>query len=404
MSGPLLTVAEHGASLAEPHVTPPSLLILGTDAVLAAAPATPVQLAHACQMAGFRAVIPASWGDELIAERALRRMAAAAAPLLQCSCPLVARRFASHTELAPLMFCSVAPPVATALYLRAVYAPASVHITFVGSCPSGADPSIDEWLTLDALSERFLARGIRTTAQPTEFDSVLPPDRRRHFSEPGGVPARNALHLVPAPADVIELSTQDFAVDLAQHLLANSRSLINVAPALGCACSGATHAVTPEAARVHVREQEPPRAPTPVVDHALVASIESTPVRDAGAAVERRTVPAAAAPAPSVAPERATEAGVLLVEAPRRRTPSPSTPTRAVLGAMPQSRSSGRQLPRAYVARRRTPRGMRQSGVRRQEAVLGQPGWWRRPRWMLLVAAAVAAAIAVTWLVVLAVR
>jgi hypothetical protein len=46
-------------------VTSPSLVILGTDAVLAAAPATPVQLAHACLAAGYGAAVPASWGDEL---------------------------------------------------------------------------------------------------------------------------------------------------------------------------------------------------------------------------------------------------------------------------------------------------------------------------------------------------
>ena len=45
-------------------MTVPSVLILGTDAVLAAGPATPVQLVHACRAAGYDAVIPASWGDE----------------------------------------------------------------------------------------------------------------------------------------------------------------------------------------------------------------------------------------------------------------------------------------------------------------------------------------------------
>jgi hypothetical protein len=386
-------------------VTPPSLLILGTDAVLAAAPATPVQLAHACQVAGFRAVIPASWGDELIAERALQRMAVTAAPMLQCSCPLVASRFAAHAELASMMFCSVAPPVATALYLRAVYAPAQIHITFVGACPSGSHASIDEWLTLEALSARLVERGIRTTAQPTEFDSVLPPDRRRHFSEPGGVPARNALHLVPAPADIIELPAQDFAVDLAQHLLANSRSLINVAPALGCACSGAAHAVAPEVARARVREHEPPRAPSPIVDHSLAVPIEAAHAREATTpSAPRAPAPQPFSPAAPVSQATATESAVALAESARRRSPpAGSPPSRAVLGTMPQSRTAGRQLPRAYVARRRTPRGTRQSGVRRQEAMLGIAGGWRRPRWLLLGAAAAVALVVVIWLIVRAV-
>ena len=50
------------------------IVILGTDALLAASPATPVQLAHACLRAGFANVIPASWGDELIAAAVLRRL------------------------------------------------------------------------------------------------------------------------------------------------------------------------------------------------------------------------------------------------------------------------------------------------------------------------------------------
>ena len=50
------------------------IVILGTDTLLAALPATPVQLAHACLRAGFANVVPASWGDELIAAAVLRRL------------------------------------------------------------------------------------------------------------------------------------------------------------------------------------------------------------------------------------------------------------------------------------------------------------------------------------------
>ena len=40
----------------------PSIVILGTDAILAALPATPIQLAHACLRIGYQHVVPASWG------------------------------------------------------------------------------------------------------------------------------------------------------------------------------------------------------------------------------------------------------------------------------------------------------------------------------------------------------
>src|SRR5207248_6336477 len=103
-----------------------TLVILGTDAMLAAQPATAVQLAQACQQAGFSAAIPASWGDELIASHVLRRvMDAGDAPCVQCSCPVVAHRLlAAGGELAPSLISTVSPPVALARYLRTISRPA----------------------------------------------------------------------------------------------------------------------------------------------------------------------------------------------------------------------------------------------------------------------------------------
>ena len=69
------------------------IVILGTDALLAASPATPVQLAHACLRAGFANVVPASWGDEILAAAVLRRLPNfGAGPVIQCTCPIVAHR------------------------------------------------------------------------------------------------------------------------------------------------------------------------------------------------------------------------------------------------------------------------------------------------------------------------
>src|SRR6201985_3982073 len=79
------------ASPPPPQAVP--IIILGTDALLAALPASPVQLAHACLRAGFANVIPASWGDELIAAAVLRRLPQFGnGPVIQCSCPIVAHR------------------------------------------------------------------------------------------------------------------------------------------------------------------------------------------------------------------------------------------------------------------------------------------------------------------------
>src|SRR4051812_38272089 len=91
----------------------PSIAILGADALLAALPATPIQLAHACALVGYHVVIPASWGDELIAVATMRALRDhAQRPAIQCSCPFVAHRLlAVGTDLRPFLVSLVAPPV-----------------------------------------------------------------------------------------------------------------------------------------------------------------------------------------------------------------------------------------------------------------------------------------------------
>src|SRR6185503_21358900 len=81
----------------------PAVAIIGNDAVLAAAPATPVQLAHACLRRGFTVAVPASWGDELVAAEALRRLASRdRGPAVMCVCPYVrSRLLAPGPDLAP---------------------------------------------------------------------------------------------------------------------------------------------------------------------------------------------------------------------------------------------------------------------------------------------------------------
>ncbi|MEX2154804.1 MAG: hypothetical protein WD825_15790 [Gemmatimonadaceae bacterium] len=383
-------------------MTVPSLLILGTDAVLASAPGTPVQLAHACLAAGYQAVIPASWGDELIAARAMDRCRRAEAPVVQCSCPFVASRFAAHGEpIASMLLSFVAPPVATAEYLRALYAPTPLHLTFAGGCPSASHESIDVWLSTNELTSALAERGIITSAQPTEFDSVIPPDRRRFFSEPGGVPSRSALRHLPAPVEFVEVKADDLVIDIAQHLLSNSRALIDAAPALGCCCSGAVGGVSPEAVRARVREHEPPRALAPVVDHSLPLALDSVSPGILPAPPPLESIPGATIlpPRPPSVPDLAPDPLPVAVEAiPRRR--SPPGLTRAVLGIMPQARiEAGRQLPRAYVARRRSsPRGLRESAVRHVEPPTAPRAEAPGIRWFMIAAIGVAVGLVLAWI------
>ena len=221
----------------------------------------------------------------------------------------------------------------------------------------------------------------------------MPPDRRRFYSEPGGIPTQLALNQLARPVELIELSTRDFAVELAQHLLSPSRTLIDVAPALGCTCSGAVTEDGARLARARVRGLEPPRALSPVVDHALPVTIESVSSQSLAAPPmleDAAHQPGRAVVVSSAAPQRA---GTTVEASPRR---SPSGSSRAVLGTMPQSGSAGRQLPRAYVARRRSsPQGMRASAVRRQ---LEDGSTKRRFRWLLIGGTGVALGLGLAWL------
>src|SRR5213080_264953 len=109
----------------------PSIVILGADALVAALPATPIQLAHACALVGYHLVIPASWGDELIAVATMRALRdRAQMPAIQCSCPFVAHRLlAVGTDLRPFLVSLAPPPVVLARYLRAAHSASRLRIT-----------------------------------------------------------------------------------------------------------------------------------------------------------------------------------------------------------------------------------------------------------------------------------
>ena len=389
-----------GAGTADPPPRgAPSVVILGADALLAAQPATAVQLAHACLRVGYQAVVPASWGDELIAGRCLDRLAARratgttggsgagpAGPAIFCACPYVAHRLlAAGPDLEPFLASFVAPPVVVARYLRAIYEPTRLRLTYVGRCPGAGDDAIDARLTPEELLAVLAERQIDVTDQPRAFDSVIPPDRRRFLSQPGGLPVEDAVRHVDPTLRIVEVTGSDLAIELAQHLLSRADVLIDVAPRVGCACSGTVIGVTHEGARDRVAALEPPRAASAVVDPRVPVSIDlplppvaRTPtdvvpavagrrVSGASRAIQRSDAPPAPAPPvagapveapaapaeprggspPAAPPAAASPAGV------RRRSPAQGTVRQS--GSVPTTRSGeGRALPRAYVARRGT--------------------------------------------------
>ena len=255
----------------------PTVAIIGNDAVLMAAPATPVQLAHACLRRGFGVAVPASWGDELVAAEAMRRLASRPrGPAVMCVCPFVrSRLLAPGPDLAPFLVSLVSPPVATARYLRAVYGDHGVHITYIGGCPSGDDPSIDACLTPDAFLADLADNGIALAEQPLVFDSIVPPDRRRWGSLPGGSPTAEVLWSEADTRTLIEIERDDASTELAQHIIGQEHVLLDLAPALGCVCSGAISSLPARSARVAVTTVEPPRALGPVVDPSVVLSLDA---------------------------------------------------------------------------------------------------------------------------------
>ena len=259
-----------------PPLSRPSFALLGADAFLAARPATPVQLAHACTRGGYDAAIPATWGDELIAERCIERLAERTlGPAVFCACSYVRDRLlAPGPDLAPFMLSFVAPPVAAARYLRQLYAGRPIDITYVGACPSADDEAIDRQVSPKAFFAELRNQGIILSQQPTIFNSMFAPDRRRCLSQPGGLPTPQLLERQTLPRELVEVAGFEYAAELAQHLILSEPVLIDLATRSGCACSGAAVGISPNDARSSVVALEPPRSAQPIVEHDLEVAVD----------------------------------------------------------------------------------------------------------------------------------
>lgn len=346
------------------------IVILGTDAVLAASPSTPVQLAHACLRAGFANVVPASWGDELVAAAVLRRLPRfGSGPVIQCSCPIVAHRLLTvGGDLRPVLLPLVPPPVAVARYVRMLAQPSRTRITYVGACPGAVDDSIDIRMTPDALLAMLAERDIVIEEQPHVFEAVIPPDRRRFRSQPGGVPSAEALWTELGSRSLVEVDGDDFITEIAQLLLGGKSVLIDTSARLGCVCSGALNGVRHP--RGSVISLEPPRSTTPVVDEQAPIDLDLPVPAASRTPVDIVAVPTTPASSHIVTPPAGIEVQLGIPQSPGRSStsiPDPRssrntpTPPRALLGAVPVAKDSeGKSLPRAYVVARRrsTPKGI----------------------------------------------
>jgi hypothetical protein len=356
--------------------TVPSVIILGADAVFAALPATPVQLAHACQRLGYASAFPATWGDELIASACLRELAARGAdPAIFCTCPNVRERLLrSGEDLAPWMISLVPPPVAVARYLRAAYGASSLHITYAGSCPGARDASIDAQITPAELLALCRERGVSPAGQPQFFEGVIPPDRRRSLSMPGGAPSDSALRDAGGGHYLTELAADDALADLAERMIARSPVLVDLAPHVGCACSGIGDAVGGGDERRDLIALEPPRSREPVLDPTVVVDVAlpitsgprppthpapPTPRRDLDGDGHRPAAPLAAY-------EQTESSHAVIREYPHGEGARRSTTMIRRRGAAetPAAQLAGASVPRAYLGKR-----PRRPAVRRPRAV-----------------------------------
>jgi hypothetical protein len=349
-----------------------SIVILGTDAVLAALPATPVQLAHACLRAGFANVIPASWGDELIAAAVLRRLPQfGSGPVIQCSCPIVAHRLLTvGGDLRPVLLPLVSPPVAVARYIRSIARPSQARITYIGACPGAVDDSIDIRMTAESLIEMLAEREIVVGEQPVVFESIIPPDRRRFQSQPGGVPTAEALWNELGSRTLVELDGDDFVTEVAQHVLTGKSVLIDAAVRLGCACSGAVAGA--RAPRATVIALEPPRSHSAIIGEQPSIELDLPLPAAPRTPVDVVAVPSTRRSSRAITPAHGIEITPPLGSrtSPPRATPPVNEPRparlslpvlpRQVLSAFPIARDvEGKSMPRAYMPRRRSsPKGI----------------------------------------------
>ncbi len=244
-----------------------TVLVVGTDTLIEALPARPIQLAHACGALGYDLVVPLSWGDELVAEAVVRAVETRAGrPAVLCSCPVVRQRlFQSCADLTPSVLSLVSPPVALARFLRDRLGPQLGSLTFVGRCPDARTSEFDVALEPPELFNRLRQSGVELAMQPAVFVDVVPPDRRRFASLPGGCPTPEALWQRCNETMLAQLENQDFQIDLAQHLMSSFPILIDPAPGAGCACSGVTHMTAGRSARIAAASLEPPRSPTQIL-------------------------------------------------------------------------------------------------------------------------------------------
>jgi hypothetical protein len=356
-----------------------------------------VQLANACLQAGYSAAVPASWGDELIAEAALKRIAARGEEaLILCSCPRVAERMRRMGSLRPNLLPFVSPPVAAARYLRARAGLHGLHITYVGDCPGAADPAIDRYATPAALLRSLAKRNIIPANLSTTMDERVARDGRRFYSLPGGAPAPNWIYAERRGQGVIEPQSADYIAEAASRVAKHERCVLDLATRLGCACSGAVVGAAWAHARESVAAIEPERAVHEVLDHELQVDVAAMLDPWIGTAEDGTATPATSLatlaagydPGEKAAPVREPPSSPVPFPQPKplpRKSGPTAAPVEPKTGAIAEPKTGAIAEPKTGA----TPAKPRWDGVdrrkwngveRRQGWTGGRPPGWVEPR------------------------
>ena len=214
-------------------------------------------------------VVPASWGDELVAAGVsapfaeIRHGPRDPVQLPDRRASIARRRRRSAARDAAARF--------TAGRARAVRARALTSDAHRGSRTSAAAPARSTSRSTFACrpsADRMLAeRQIVLDDQPRVFESIIPPDRRRYSSQPGGVPSAERLWTDLGSRAFVEVETDDF---VSEYRAASSRrrTVLDGRGAATRLClqrRGAGHPAA-RCARLRVVALEPPRSNAAVVE------------------------------------------------------------------------------------------------------------------------------------------
>ena len=109
----------------------------------------------------------------------------------------------------------------------------------------------------------------------TASNALVPLDRRRFYSLPGGAPTSDHIERA-ARRELIELAGDDIVLELTQQLIDQTPALLDLAPSLGCACAGAGEHAARGNARAALLTLEPPHARQRVLDPSVQVDVSQT--------------------------------------------------------------------------------------------------------------------------------